>query len=435
MLVKLHQGQYEVAMDRHRYKIVCAGRRWGKSTLSRMSLLQKAVSAKGYYWIVNPYYRQAKMIHWQELLKEVPKGWIKRTNEAELSMELKNGSFIQLKGAENPDALRGVALKYLVIDEIASIKNWEWLWREVLRPTLTDYQAPAMFISTPKGFNHFYDLFMLGQRKRGEYKSWRFTSFENPYIKREEIEKARKDLSAELFAQEYLADFRKFTGLIYKDFSEEVNIVDPFPIPEGWRIYRGFDYGFTNPTAWIWIAVDEDENWFVFDEYYMPQKTTKYFASLLHAHPLDGRVIASYGDPSAAGPIEEYRQYRVFITPANKEMGTRQSTWVRQGIDKVTEKLKRIPGKVTKAVHRDRALEDGEPSLYVFRNCRNIIREFNTYRWREKAVTAASDLNSPDVPEKANDHALDALRYFAVSYKKEEYFTDFRDHRDWRIGS
>lgn len=227
LIPKLHDTQFQVATDTHRFRIVCAGRRWGKSTLAQLIALQWATKDVGTVWIVSPTYRQGKQIHWNELNKIVPREWVLKKNEVDLSITLKNGSVIELKGAENPDALRGVKLRGLVIDEIASIRNWDWLWQEVLRPTLTDYEAPALFISTPKGFNSFYELYEEGNKPGGLYKSWRFTSYDNPYIPKEEIDNAKKELTEDTFAQEYCADFRKFTGLVFKEFDRAVHVIQP----------------------------------------------------------------------------------------------------------------------------------------------------------------------------------------------------------------
>lgn len=419
----LNKWQEEVATDPHRFRIVCAGRRSGKSVLSRTIITYWALKNQGTYWIVSPNYKQSKMIHWREIQNEIPREYVQKKNEVELSITLKNGSIIELKGAENPDALRGVKLRGLVIDEIASIRNWDWLWSEVLRPTLTDFQSPGLFISTPKGFNHFYELYELGQAGGDQYKSWKFTSYDNPYIRREEIDAAKQELTEDTFAQEYLADFRKYTGLVYKDFQREVHVIEPFDIPESWTIYRGMDFGSTNPTCVLWIAVDGDANWFVVAEHYQTGETIDYHAGVINAHSLSARVTQTYGDPSGAQWITEFAQRGIYITPANKEVGTNFNTWVRYGIEKVSERLKVIPGRrvVGSLVHRRPVLsQSGLPSLFVFSNCTNLIHEFETYRWKEKSVTQAQDLNEPDVPEKANDHAMDALRYFAVSYQKEE---------------
>lgn len=412
MKIKLHKHQFEVANDPHKYRILNAGRQWGKSVLARMILYKWALEKPGIYWIVSPTYRQGKDNHWLDMKKELPKEWIQKTNDTELSVHLKNGSVIALKGAENPDSLRGSTLHGLCVDEIASIRNWGWLWDEVLGATLVRYNSPVIFISTPKGFNHFYDLYNEGLKEDGNYKSWHFTSYDNPYLSKEVIDEKRKTLTEDTFAQEYLADFRKFTGLVYKDFTREVHVIEPFEIPESWTIYRGVDFGSTNPTCVLWIAVDGDDNWFVVGEHYHTGETIDYHAGVVNANKLSARVAQTYGDPSGAQWISEFAQRGIYITPANKEVGTNFNTWVRYGIEKVSEKLKSVPGRVVGQVPGRTA------ALYVFSGCTATIREFETYRWKEKSVSQAQDLNEPDVPEKANDHALDALRYFAVSYTK-----------------
>lgn len=445
--IDLHDAQKQVYYDTHRYKVVCAGRRFGKSVLADLIAIKWAIShPNGVVWIVSPTYRQGEAIHWrgiQQLL--AGKDWIVKKNERPvLQLTFKNGSVIELKGAENPDALRGVKLRGLVIDEIASIRNWDWLWAEVLRPTLTDYKAPAVFISTPKGYNHFYELFEIGQNSTGDedYKSWRFTSYDNPYIEKGEIDAAKKELTEDTFAQEYLADFRKFTGLVYKDFNRETHVIEPFDIPDSWEIYRGIDFGSTNPTACLFIAVDPDENWYVFKEHYETGQTIDYHAGVINSLS-DGLTIrATYGDPSGAQWISEFNQRGIYITPANKEVGTNFNSWVRYGIEKVGEKLKAVAGHTVPNVqlHSSR-LENAMPSLFIFSSCISTIREIESYRWKEKSVTQAQDLNEPDVPEKANDHAMDALRYVAVSYKKSDPMSVYatKKHnkqilKKWEIG-
>lgn len=309
----------------------------------------------------------------------------------------------------------------MVIDEIASIANWDWVWSEVLRQTLVDYQSPALFISTPKGYNHFYDLYQLGQLT-GDYHSWRFSSYDNPYIKAEEIDNAKKELTEDTFAQEYLADFRKFTGLVYKEFDRKLHVIQPFDLPESWEIYRSLDFGSTNPTACLWIATDGDYNFFIVDEHYQTGRTIDEHAGIINANKYSREVVSTFGDPSGAQWIKEFEWRKIYITPAAKEVTQQFNSWVRLGIEKVAEKLKPIPGHATPILQPrgmyTYSIEQSMPSLYIFSNCTNTIREFETYRWKEKSVREAQDLNQPDVPEKANDHAMDALRYFIVSYKK-----------------
>jgi hypothetical protein len=184
------------------------------------------------------------------------------------------------------------------------------------------------------------------------------------------------------------------------------------------------DFGSTNPTVCLWIAVDGDENWFIANEHYESGQSIDYHAGQINASPYSKSVVQTFGDPSGAQFITEFATRGIYITPATKETSTAFNTWVRFKIEKVAEKLKRIPGHTVGSMQSSTFSEQsqtlGMPSLFIFSNCTNVIREFETYRWKEKSVTQAQDLNEPDVPEKANDHAMDALSYFAVSYQKNE---------------
>jgi phage terminase large subunit len=430
MEIRLNNWQSKAWNDNHRFRVICAGRRSGKSTFAQLSVINWASLQEGLYWIVAPTYVQAKQIHWQGIQHYIPQKLILKKNEADLSIEFTNGAKIQLKSAENPDSLRGVKLRGLVVDEVASIRNWGWLWQEVLRPTLTDYEAPAVFIGTPKGFNHFYELFEEGQKVDSIYKSFKFTSYDNPYIPKQEIDQAKKELTDDNFQQEYMADFRKYTGLVYKEFQREIHVIEPCDIPESWKIYRSIDFGSTNPTACLWIAVDGDENWYIYQEHYETGQTIDYHSGVINSRS-KGVCVATYGDPSGAQWISEFAQRGIYITPANKEVGTSFNSWVRFGIEKVSEKLKRTPGHIVEKVRVQEV--GGQPSLFIFSSCTNTIKEFETYRWQEKSVTQAQDLNEPDVPEKANDHAMDALRYFAVSYKKQNQVFIPNDFSKWKL--
>ena len=445
MKIKLHKGQYDIATDPHRFKVVCCGRRWGKSVLSRMMVLKWALANEGLYWIVSPTYVMGKDIHWLQGFKREIGGakFVTKWNDADLSITLNNGSMIQLRSAENPDRLRGVKLRGLIVDEIAQLRNWDWIWSEALRPTLTDFEAPAIFISTPKGFNHFYKLF---NTKSEQYKSWHFTSYDNPYIPKGEVDQAKKELTEDTFHQEYMADFRKYTGLIYKDFSRETHVVESFDIPNEWSKFRAIDFGSTNPTACLWIAVDGDENTFIYNEHYETGKTIDYHAGIINSKTGSTHIRSTYGDPSGTQWISEFAQRGIYITPAIHETGQSSEGWVRFGIDKVAQKLKCVPGHTVSFPRTGSVASRPNPQLFIFNNCQNTIREFETYRWQERKETQAQDLNTPEQPEKANDHCMDALRYFAVSYKsvsktdKQFYGDDYQylnkpeEAKVWRIG-
>ena len=137
----------------------------------------------------------------------VPDDVVKKTNESELSMELINGSLIELRGCDNPDSLRGVGVSFLVVDEFASIPDGELLWSEVLRPMLIDTGGRVLFIGTPKGLNAFFTMYEKGEKSEDGFKSFRFTSYDNPYLKKEEVDKLREELTPQAFDQEVMTSF------------------------------------------------------------------------------------------------------------------------------------------------------------------------------------------------------------------------------------
>lgn len=208
LVFNVHPGQKEVMHFKSRFKVIVAGRRWGKSKLAAVSLVQAAASrAKSLVWYVAPTYGMCKSIMWPDLIEIIPKKWIRKSNETIQFIELVNGSRIELKGCDKPDSLRGVGLHFLVIDEAQDIKKETWT--TVLRPTLSDKQGDALIIGTPKGFNWLYDVYQEGQkpvnRKNGLWASWQFPTMTSPFIPPEEIEAAKRDMDEKVFNQEFNA--------------------------------------------------------------------------------------------------------------------------------------------------------------------------------------------------------------------------------------
>ena len=421
MDIRLSSWQTEVWNDTHRFRVVCAGRRSGKSVLSQLQVIAWANEQVGRYWIVAPTYKQAKSIHWEGIQHYVPQKLIAKKNEVELSLTLTNGSVIELKGAENPDALRGVKLRGLVIDEIASIRNWEWLWSEVLRPTLTDYEAPVVFISTPKGYNHFYELYNRGQTNDDYYKSWRFTSYDNPYIPKEEIDHAKQELTEDTFAQEYLADFRKHTGIAHKPWDRTIHLIEPFEVPGEWNRGRGFDFGDVHYTASIRIAIDGEDNWFIENSYLDNNKDTKQHAEAILAMDYGLPFVPKCGDPSGKQWMEYFRLHGIHINPADKTIGQGFKGWVEFCVEKINEMLLSHPGHTVR-------LPDGRTiinasRLFVLNNGQNdkFVSQIERLSWKQ-TVTGENVpvLDEDGDPTGGHYDLMAALRYFAVSYKKHQ---------------
>ena len=214
---ELLKWQQAVFADKHRFKVVAAGRRCGKSRLSAVTLLIEALNCPegSAVMYIAPTLGQARTIMW-DLLLDLGRPVIKTSHVNNLEITLVNGRKILVRGADNPDSLRGVSLTYVVLDECAFIK--EDTWQKIIRASLSDKKGRALFISTPSGRNWFYDLFNLGQEETDEeWRSWHYTTKDNETIDPKEIEAAERTLSSFAFKQEYLSSFDTAGSDLFKE--------------------------------------------------------------------------------------------------------------------------------------------------------------------------------------------------------------------------
>lgn len=214
--VELLPWQQSVLEAPERFKVVAAGRRCGKSRLAAWMLIINALQAeRGHVFYVAPTQGQARDIMWGVLL-ELAHPITSGSHVNNMQIKLINGATISLKGADRPDTMRGVSLKFLVMDEYADMKPS--VWEEVLRPALADQKGSALFIGTPKGRNHFYELYKYAELEGDEtYHAWHFTSYDNPLLDPEEIDTAKKSMSSYAFRQEFMASFEALGSEIFKE--------------------------------------------------------------------------------------------------------------------------------------------------------------------------------------------------------------------------
>jgi phage terminase large subunit-like protein len=243
--IKLLPWQQQVWNDQSRFKVVAAGRRTGKSRLAAWMLIVEALQAdRGNVWYVAPTQGQARDIMWLTLL-ELGNPVIESSHVNNMQIKLVNGAVISLKGADRPETMRGVSLKFVVLDEYADMKPS--VFEQILRPALADLKGKSLFIGTPMGRNHFYELYNYGDKNDDkEYKSWHFTSFDNPLLDPKEIEAAKKSMSSFAFRTEFMASFEAASGGIFKE--EWVKIDDEEP--KDGRYFVAVDLaGFENVAA------------------------------------------------------------------------------------------------------------------------------------------------------------------------------------------
>jgi hypothetical protein len=246
--VSLHPGQAAIYNSAARFKVCAAGRRFGKSHFAALMLgiealkdSHTAVSGKQYkltiehgVYYVAPTFDQAKRIMWPKLKEilgyEAQGGFIRKENVNDGWLELISGRRIYIKGADNPNSLRGIALSYVVLDEYADMKSF--VWDEIIDPALMDVEGEALFIGTPKGKNHFYKIFMSALEKHQGYDEWEafhFKSLDNPFLNPQEIERmmAQSNRPIEVVKQEIEASFISGGGLVLKP--EWFETVDGLP--------------------------------------------------------------------------------------------------------------------------------------------------------------------------------------------------------------
>ncbi len=270
---KLLKWQEEVFNSKSRFKVVAAGRRCGKSRLSAVTLLIEGLNcpAGSSVMYVAPTLGQARTIIW-DLLHELGRPVIKSSHINNLEVTLVNGRKILVRGADNPDSLRGVSLTYVVLDEASFIKPD--IWERVIRAALSDKKGRALFISTPSGRNWFYDIFNLGKEGEDEeWKSWHKTTADNETIDPKEIDAAKRTLSSFAFKQEYLSSFDTTGADVFK---HEWIKREPEPKNGSYVVaidlagFQDISAGSTNKsrldeTAIAIVKVKDDGSWWVKD--------------------------------------------------------------------------------------------------------------------------------------------------------------------------
>lgn len=293
----LSLAQEKITKDMHRFRVVIAGRRFGKTHLAIRELCYHARIPNQEVWYVAPTYRQAKMITWKKLREKiVDLRWAKKINESELSITLKNGSTIALKGADNYDSLRGVGLDFLVMDEFADIDPEAFY--ETLRPTLADKMGRALFIGTPKGIGNWaHDLYQMPMENPEAWSSYQFTTIDGGNVPQEEIESAKRDLDERTFRQEFLATFETYAGRIYYAFDRKTHVEDgAFEAKDLDVIYVGMDFNI-DPMSAV-IAIRKGDDLCVIDEIRMFSSNTQEAVDEIKSRYPKSKVWV-YPDPAA----------------------------------------------------------------------------------------------------------------------------------------
>jgi hypothetical protein len=390
--VALRWAQGQVFENRTRFRVLVAGRRFGKSFLACMELLRGAIEKPGeVFFYCAPSYRMAKDIVWKLLKKLVPPSWVKSKNETELKIELVNGSTIELKGTENAMALRGRSLSGVVLDEAAFMDSS--VWNEVLRPALADKQGWAMFISTPDGTaSWFYELWQYANTNDKDWRRWSFTTIEGGNVPPEEVEAARSQLDARTFRQEFEASFENLSGLVAVSFSDDNITPDAKDIPI-LPLLLGVDFN-VDPMTGI-CAVKQDGTLYVFDEIILSGGATTWdFAEeVTNRYGVERRIVAC---PDPTGGARKTQGVGVtdhtILRKSGMHVSTPGSPW------KIRDKITAVNTALLDATNTRRCL--------IHPRCKELIKAFRTLTY-----TPGSGLPNKNL---GVDHAFDAFGYLCL---------------------
>ncbi len=386
--MQLSKPQRQVADNKSRFRILCTGRRFGKTTLAIRELCYNAREPNKVCWYVAPSYRQAKQIAWvklKQILKDLR--WIRKVNEAELTIELKNKSRICLRGADNKDSLRGVGIDFIVLDECADID--EQAWSEVLRPTLSDTKGSAVFAGTPKGMNWFHDLYQRGQdQTEEEYSSFLFTTLEGGFVDSGEIEQAKRDLDAKTFRQEYQATWETYSGIIYYGFSTSENIKHFDQPLDNNIIHIGMDFNL-DPMCAV-VSYISNGVVYIMDEIQIWSSNTDELCQEIHRR-YPGKKIFVYPDPAS-------RQRKT-------SAGGRTDLSILQNngfVCKVPPRHMAIRDRIN-SVNAKLCSASNERQVFIHPKCKNLLNSVSKHTYKEGTV----------LPDKTQgfDHMNDALGY------------------------
>ncbi len=402
---KPHKYQEKFHKSKARFRTFVAGRRGGKSLAGTIEALkqsdlgpiQKGRPVHG--MIIAPTYGMLKDTNIQMIMDWCPESAIQEWNKVDMNMKFTNGSSITFRSGDNPDRLRGVEKDWIWLDEASFMGKYVW---DVVYPTLTSTHGIAWVTTTPQGYDWVYDTFykpaIEGEK---DYEAWRFPTIENPYIDKELVEKAKKDLSEVMFRQEYMASFEKFEGLIYPDFDEARHVRDTQHSITDIYIF-GLDVGWNHPTAGVLMKEDKDHDLFVVDEFREQYMTAKDISKQIKA------LLARNGGDSGltADDIELF-----VIDPASK--GTHQTSQQSMMEQLREEGWGFVPAdndvmaginRMTRLIRADR--------FFITRRCPKTKEEISTYHWKKWEDDKDTKRNRPF---KLGEDLMDAIRYIVMS--------------------
>jgi hypothetical protein len=386
--ITLTKPQHKVSKSNKRFRVLVSGRRFGKTYLCITEMMKYATQVRKNIWYVAPTFKMAREIVWSKLKQMLASfNWIESINETNLSIRIKRtGSIISLKGCENYDALRGVGIDFLILDEFADID--EKAWTEVLRASIADTMGDVLMCGSPKGFGNWsYRMYEKGKRDK-EWDSFQFTTLQGGMVPSEEIEQAKQDIDIRTFRQEFEGSFENYAGAVYYNF-HAVDNVKPKNINWSKPLHIGLDFN-VDPMSACVAQLEKDTIHFV-DEIVIYSSNTDEMVEEIRNRYGTKQKIFVYPDPAC-------RQRK---TSAG---GKTDLTILQNAGFNVKCKLKHSPIRDRiNAVNSRLKSADGKRYIFISPSCKIMIKGLQRQIYKENT-------NIPD-KEEGYDHMNDSIGY------------------------
>lgn len=418
------KSQKEFHESTARWKFLGAGSRYGKSYCGAMDVLVDILKPNNRGWICGPSYDQTSKEFRYIYDALVVKLRFRPTREQNVhfanpgpqTLRFPWGSEVSTKSEQNPESLLGEEIDWLILSEGSRLK--EQTYDMYLRARIGTRHGRVIVPTTPHGYNWLYKRFYMPY-VAGDPEYWGKVGvkvIENPKFSREEYERAKRELSEDVFAEQYDGEFVAWSGLLFKNFSRQNNVVKPFPIPSHWPIYCAIDPHPQTPCAVLWVTIDEYDTVYLFDELFQPDLTIPDIGRMLLAREAKKPVTRYLIDPLAKnidklrGQISsvqmQFRQNGIPCVEANNKF---ESAWY-----KIVELLKPRP------VFNEP--ENMKPRLFVFSNMKHMINDFEDCTWENE--------------KEGKHHHLDCLKYIINdnpirAVREEEYAESDRLEREY----
>jgi hypothetical protein len=400
-------------------KVVTAARRGSKSWSASHDALDTILMPDTITWIVGPTYtlaeKEFRYIHQNLVLKApklgLPKPKVCNNNvrSGNLYIKFAWGAEVICKSADNPASLLGDAVDLVIYSESAQLKRE--IRERYVQPTVITTRGRELVPTTPdQGGDWVRELFELGQRADyPDIDSFSWDVRANPTYPIEEFNRAKKFYGKDhpVFREQYLGEWVFHSGRVYPSFQEETHVIPPFAIPKSWPVIRGIDFGGRDPFVCLLVAIGPEGELYVFDEYYNREgvKSMPEHASVIHGMSKGYRIRQTVADPSGVQQMEDLAREGIGCNPANNDIDA--------GHKRVTEYLSCNTSGTPPFSLKDTARAEAQtkwPKMYVFNTCKETIREYKYYRWKE-----ARQVQGDKEKTEGEDHAMDTVRYVAMT--------------------